>query len=59
VLHLLINLLSVTPMLEAFEAEHGTITSLALFFGGELSGVCGEEEQRDADAVQHCQRCRH
>ncbi|KAK4032647.1 hypothetical protein C8A01DRAFT_20291 [Parachaetomium inaequale] len=33
VLHLLINLLSVTPMLEGFEAEHGTITSLALFFG--------------------------
>ncbi|KAK3906247.1 rhomboid protein 2 [Staphylotrichum tortipilum] len=33
VLHLIVNLLAVTPMLERFEAEHGTLTSVALFMG--------------------------
>ncbi|KAG7284162.1 hypothetical protein NEMBOFW57_010523 [Staphylotrichum longicolle] len=33
VIHLIINLLGVTPMLERFEAENGTLTSIALFFG--------------------------
>ncbi|KAK4099895.1 hypothetical protein N658DRAFT_497874 [Parathielavia hyrcaniae] len=33
VFHLLLNLFAVIPMLERFEAEHGTLTSLALFFG--------------------------
>ncbi|KAL2163713.1 hypothetical protein VTH06DRAFT_5771 [Thermothelomyces fergusii] len=33
VFHLAINLLGVVPMLERFEVEHGTLTSLALFFG--------------------------
>lgn len=28
-----LNLLAVTPLLSGFEAEHGTLTSLALFFG--------------------------
>lgn len=32
-LHTLFNLLALTPLLERFEAEHGTLTSLLLFFG--------------------------
>ncbi|KAJ4247737.1 putative rhomboid protease [Fusarium torreyae] len=33
VLHAILNLLALTPLLERFENEHGTLTSLALFFG--------------------------
>ncbi|KAL3426168.1 rhomboid protein 2 [Phlyctema vagabunda] len=32
-LHTLFNLVAVTPLLERFEAEYGTLTTLALFFG--------------------------
>ena len=32
-IHALINLLALAPLLERFEAEHGTLLSLALFFG--------------------------
>lgn len=35
VYHLVINLMGVLPLLERFEAGHGTLTSLALFFGRE------------------------
>ena len=46
VFHLAINLLGVIPMLERFEAEYGTLTSLALFFGGEyLSGFLESEKK--------------
>jgi len=31
--HALLNVISLTPLLERFEAEHGTLTSLLLFFG--------------------------
>lgn len=31
--HMFLNLLAVTPLLSGFEAEHGTLTSLSLFFG--------------------------
>ncbi|KAL3491571.1 Gaa1-like protein [Aspergillus germanicus] len=31
--HTFINLLAVTPLLERFEAEHGTLTAIALFIG--------------------------
>ncbi|THC98831.1 hypothetical protein EYZ11_001678 [Aspergillus tanneri] len=31
--HALLNLLALTPLLERFEAEHGTLTSVALFIG--------------------------
>lgn len=37
VYHLVLNLIGVLPLLERFEAGHGTLTSLALFFGGEFS----------------------
>ncbi|KAI9822893.1 MAG: putative rhomboid protease [Thelocarpon impressellum] len=32
-LHALINLLALAPLLERFEADHGTLVTLALFFG--------------------------
>lgn len=31
--HALVNTLALTPLLERFEAEHGTLTALALFLG--------------------------
>ena len=31
------NILALTPLLERFESEHGTLTSLALFFGREYT----------------------
>jgi membrane associated rhomboid family serine protease len=33
VLHTIFNILALTPLLERFETEFGTLTSLALFFG--------------------------
>jgi GPI-anchor transamidase subunit GAA1 len=35
-LHALLNVIALTPLLERFEAEHGTLTSLLLFFGRRL-----------------------
>lgn len=35
--HALMNILALVPLLERFESEHGTLTSLALFFGREFS----------------------
>lgn len=34
-LHALMNAVALTPLLERFEHEHGTLTSVALFFGRE------------------------
>jgi glycosylphosphatidylinositol transamidase len=31
--HAFLNLLALTPLLERFEAEHGTLTAIALFMG--------------------------
>ncbi|CAL5874401.1 uncharacterized protein PFLUO_LOCUS8697 [Penicillium psychrofluorescens] len=31
--HVLLNILALTPLLERFEAEHGTLTAVALFMG--------------------------
>jgi hypothetical protein len=31
--HAFVNLLALTPLLERFEAEHGTLTAVALFVG--------------------------
>ncbi|KAK3313927.1 hypothetical protein B0H66DRAFT_567403 [Apodospora peruviana] len=33
IFHAILNILALTPLLERFESEHGTLTSLALFFG--------------------------
>lgn len=45
--HMVMNVLALTPLLERFESEYGTLTALALFMGREscfgapapLSGV--------------------
>lgn len=31
--HALVNLVSLVPLMERFESEHGTLTSIALFIG--------------------------
>ncbi|CAG7960953.1 unnamed protein product [Penicillium nalgiovense] len=36
--HAFFNAMAVTPLLERFEAEHGTLTAIALFVGRECSG---------------------
>lgn len=35
--HAALNVLALTPLLERFEAEHGTLTAIALFVGREYS----------------------
>jgi len=35
IFHVVMNILALTPLLERFEREHGTLTTLALFFGRE------------------------
>lgn len=37
--HALLNALALAPLLERFEAEHGTLTSLALFAGRMCSSL--------------------
>jgi membrane associated rhomboid family serine protease len=32
-IHALVNILALTPLMERFESEHGTLTSVAMFFG--------------------------
>jgi glycosylphosphatidylinositol transamidase len=39
VVHLVVNLLGVTPMMERFEGEMGTLGAVALFFGRECRRV--------------------
>lgn len=40
------NILALTPLLERFESEYGTLTSLALFFGREWSSCAPEGEEK-------------
>lgn len=35
-IHMVMNVLALTPLLERFESEYGTLTALALFMGREL-----------------------
>lgn len=37
--HALLNALALTPLLERFEAEHGTLTAVALFIGRKLGTI--------------------
>lgn len=39
IIHTILNVLALTPLLERFESEYGTLTTLALFFGREFSPV--------------------
>lgn len=34
--HAILNVLALTPLMERFEAEHGTLTAVALFVGRKL-----------------------
>jgi membrane associated rhomboid family serine protease len=34
-LHMLVNVICLTPLMERFEAEHGTLNTAALFLGRE------------------------
>jgi glycosylphosphatidylinositol transamidase len=38
--HVILNVLALTPLLERFEAEHGTLTAVALFMGREYHLCC-------------------
>lgn len=45
--HAFVNLLALTPLLERFEAEHGTLTAVALFIG-RMSSQFGLSSRRTA-----------
>lgn len=36
---MIMNVFALTPLLERFESEYGTLTSLALFFGRETHPI--------------------
>jgi membrane associated rhomboid family serine protease len=38
-IHAFVNIISLAPLMQRFEAEHGTLTSLLLFFGRESPGT--------------------
>lgn len=38
--HALLNIFALTPLLERFESEHGTLTTLLLFVGRECVPIC-------------------
>ena len=38
--HAFLNLVALTPLVERFEAEHGTLTAVALFLGRKLYSDC-------------------
>jgi membrane associated rhomboid family serine protease len=38
-IHAFVNIISLAPLMERFEAEHGTLTSLLLFFGRESCDI--------------------
>ncbi len=43
-LHALCNLVALTPLMERYEAEHGTLTTLAMFMGRAYYFVAGNGE---------------
>jgi len=45
--HLIFNVLAVTPLLERFESEYGTLVTLALFTGRKERAVQRNEEHAD------------
>ena len=40
IIHTILNVLALTPLLERFESEYGTLTTLALFFGRKFDPEC-------------------
>lgn len=64
--HMIFNLVAVTPLLERFESEFGTLVTLALFTGRkqamreekgimELTGV--QRSVRYQEVYTHCSKC--
>lgn len=49
--HAFMNIVALTPLLERFEAEYGTLTTLALFLGREHSSTSIERFGRRADRI--------
>ncbi|KAI5291800.1 putative rhomboid protease [Ascosphaera aggregata] len=49
--HAVLNMIALTPLLERFEAEHGTLTTVALFLGRFYLLVEGVILKRDAGVV--------
>jgi glycosylphosphatidylinositol transamidase len=45
-LHAFINCVSLAPLLERFEAEHGTLMTLAMFAGREYTGLWSRIQDR-------------
>lgn len=42
--HMIFNLVAVTPLIERFESEFGTLVTLALFTGRKIHRVKGEAQ---------------
>ena len=55
-LHALLNTLALVPLMERFEAEHGTLLTAAMFFGRELSTSLSEGSCWLTDVHQLCLR---
>lgn len=51
--HALLNVLALTPLLERFEAEHGTLATLAMFTGREFD----EHAPRLGSAIHDLTNC--
>ena len=43
IIHAFLNTIALVPLLERFEADHGTLLSAALFFGRELLRSCFQD----------------
>lgn len=56
VFHAAVNILALTPLLERFESEYGTLTSVALFFGREFALVSplGKNGKREGKGLTRC-----
>jgi len=58
-LHMLVNIICLTPLMERFEAEHGTLNTTVLFLGREYSDLGGGEAIRlsASQRFRHCPQC--
>lgn len=51
-IHALLNVLALTPLMERFEAEYGTLTTLALFFGRKHEPLESSHRNCETDLFQ-------
>lgn len=56
-LHMLVNIICLTPLMERFEAEYGTLNTTALFLGREYCDL-GERGAIRLSGSQHWRHCR-